>query len=241
MKKVIVNGASGRLGKVAVNAMDKHPEFTLVAKTGRADNLSQTIKETNADLVIELTNAESVYENSLTIIENGAHPVIGASGLTLKQIDELRAKCVEKNLGGIIAPNFSVGAILMMRFAKMAAEFFPDVEIIETHHEKKIDSPSATALKTAEMIAANRQGEPLAADLKDDKARGLMHQSINVHSLRLPGFIAKQQVVFGALGESLTIESNCIGREAFTHGIVLSCQKVHEQTSLIYGLEELLK
>ncbi len=237
MKKVIVNGANGRLGRVAVAALEQHSEFELVAKNTRADDLATTIEQTGADIVVELTNATAVFDNSRTIIEQGVHPVIGASGLSLQQIDALQTLSENKGLGGLIAPNFSIGAILMMRFASLAANYFPHVEIIETHHEKKLDAPSATALKTAEMIAENRLVPPMEHQDPNNPAHGLSHQSVNIHSLRLPGFIAKQQVIFGSQGESLTIESNCIGREAFSQGILLACSRVSELSKLVYGLD----
>jgi 4-hydroxy-tetrahydrodipicolinate reductase len=145
-------------------------------------------------------------------------------------------------LGGIIVPNFSISAVLMMIFAAKAAEYFPEVEIIEAHHQQKLDAPSGTALKTAEMIAAARKSAKNKLNLKEliPGARGGSHCDVNIHSIRLPGVLARQQVVFGSIGETLTITDDCIDRSSFMPGMVLSCQKVLELTTLIYGLEHLL-
>ncbi len=154
--RVIVNGAHGKMGSLASETMSKHPAFQLVAGLSRHDDLQTAIRDTKADIVIELTRADCVYDNSLTIINNNAHPVIGASGLLPEQIQTLQRMCSEKKLGGIVVPNFSIAAVLMMHFAAIAARFLPEVEIIEAHHPQKLDAPSGTAMKTAEMIAGAR-------------------------------------------------------------------------------------
>ena len=144
--RVIVNGAQGKMGKLACETITNHPDFQLVAGLSRGDDLQRAIIETKAQIVIELTQADCVYENSLTIINTNAHPVIGASGLLPGQVQTLQTLCSEKKLGGIIVPNFSVGAVLMMRFAATAALILPEVEIIEAHHPQKLDAPSGTAM-----------------------------------------------------------------------------------------------
>lgn len=240
--RVIVNGASGKMGTLACETINNHPDFQLVASLGRNDNLEKAILDTKAQIVIELTRADCVYENSLVIINNNAHPVIGASGLLPEQILTLQELCAEKKLGGIIAPNFSIGAILMMRFAAAAAHFLPEAEIIEAHHQQKLDAPSGTALKTAEMIAAARRDGKNHLPLKEllPGARGATHHDVNIHSLRLPGILARQQVVFGNTGETLTITHDSIDRASFMPGVVLSCQRVLKIDKLYYGLEHLL-
>lgn len=240
--RVIVNGALGKMGILACETIKNHPEFELVAGLTRQDNLRNEIERTKAEIVIDLTTADSVYDNSLTIIESGAHPVVGTSGLIEEQIQILKNRCTEKKLGGIIAPNFSISAVLMMRFAAEAARLLPEVEIIEAHHQQKLDAPSGTAIKTAEMIAEARTGNKKELPLREiiPGARGGSLNGVNIHSLRLPGILARQQVIFGTSGETLTLTHDSIDRASFMPGIILACQKVSQLDSLYYGLEQLL-
>ena len=240
--RVIVNGSNGKMGSLACETLGNHSDFKLVAQLNREDNLAQAIRDTDAQIVVDLTRADCVYDNSMTIINQGARPVIGTSGLTAAQIKELTERCEAKQLGGIIAPNFSVGAVLMMIFAAKAAEYLPEVEIIEAHHQQKLDAPSGTALKTAEMIAAARKKPKNKLALKEliPGARGGTHHEINIHSLRLPGVLARQEVLFGNLGETLSLTHDSIDRRCFMPGVVLACQKVLHLNALIYGLEHLL-
>jgi 4-hydroxy-tetrahydrodipicolinate reductase len=241
--RIIVNGASGKMGYLACQTIDNHAEFELVASLGRYDNLSTAITSTNAQIVVDLTRADSVYKNSLAIIDSGACPVIGTSGLTSEQIVYLTKRCTLKELGGIIVPNFSISAVLMMRFVATVACYLPDVEIIEAHHPKKFDAPSGTAIKTAEMIAQARQQSlqriPFSTNI-DNQARGELHHGVAIHSLRLPGILAQQQVIFGHTGETLTLGHQTIDRISFMPGIVLCCQKVQQFQTLYYGLEHVL-
>ena len=240
---VIVNGAQGKMGVLACKTIQDHPEFHLVASLSRTDNLQASILNTQASIVIDLTRADCVYENCLTIINQGAHPIIGTSGLLEEQIQTLRHLCDEKKLGGIIVPNFSISALLMMRFAADAARFLPEVEIIEAHHPQKLDAPSGTAIKTAELIAAARRSAKNTLPLKEllPGARGATHHDVNIHSLRLPGILARQQVIFGNLGETLTITHDTIDRSSFMPGLILACQRVEQLDTLHYGLEFLLE
>jgi 4-hydroxy-tetrahydrodipicolinate reductase len=240
--RVIVNGAHGNMGRLACETIANHADFKLVASLGREDDLAASIQSTQADVVVELTRADCVYENSLTIINNNAHPVIGASGLLPGQIKTLQELSTEKKLGGIIVPNFSIGAVLMMRFAAAAAYFLPEVEIIEAHHQQKLDAPSGTAMKTAEMIAAVRRTEKNKLALKEvlPGVRGGTHHDINIHSLRLPGVLARQQVIFGTTGETLTLTHDSIDRSCFMPGVILACERVAKLNTLYYGLEHLL-
>ncbi len=240
--RVIVNGAQGKMGQMACETLGNHPGFKLVAGLGRTDNLAQTIEKTQAEIVVDLTRADCAYENSLTIIQNNARPIIGTTGLTPDQIKTLQSLCSEKKLGGIIAPNFSISAILMMRFAMEAARYLPEVEIIEAHHQKKLDAPSGTAMKTAELIASARTQAKSILPLKEliPNARGASYQDINIHSIRLPGVLANQQLIFGSTGETLNITHNTIDRSAFMPGLVLACERVSNIDVLYYGLEHLL-
>ncbi len=240
--RVIVNGATGKMGTLACTTLENHPEFVLVAQLNKKDSLAEAIKSTEAQIVVDLTRADCVYENSFTIIQSGARPVIGTSGLVAEQVEELNKLCKGQRLGGIIAPNFSIGAVLMMICAAKAAEYLSEVEIIEAHHQQKLDAPSGTALKTAAMIAAARKHPKNKLALKElvSGARGGTYEEINIHSLRLPGMLARQEVLFGSLGETLSITHNSIDRQCFMPGIILACQKVMHLNHLIYGLEHVL-
>lgn len=240
--RVIVNGSTGKMGSLACDTLKNHAEFKLVAQLNKGDNLSQSIQDTQAQIVVDLTRADCVYENSLTIIRQGVSPIIGTSGLLDTQIQELSALCEAQQLGGLIVPNFSISAVLMMRFAAKAAEYLTEVEIIETHHQDKLDAPSGTALKTAEMIAAARKNPVKALKLKEliPGARGASYHQIPIHSLRLPGVLAKQEVLFGHLGETLSLVHNSLDRRCFMPGLVLACQRVRHLNRLVYGLEQIL-
>ena len=241
-RRVIVNGAQGKMGMLACKTIQEHPEFQLVAQLSRGDSLQTALSEMQADIVIDLTSADSVYANALTIIEQGAHPVIGTSGLLEEQIRVLRQLSEDKRLGGIIVPNFSISAVLMMRFAMDAARLLPEVEIIEAHHPQKLDAPSGTAIKTAELIASARRGVKNKLPLKEllPGARGASHHDVHIHSLRLPGILARQQVIFGNAGETLSITHDTIDRSSFMPGLILACLHVQQLNTLYYGLEHLI-
>jgi 4-hydroxy-tetrahydrodipicolinate reductase len=240
--RVLITGANGRMGQAAVKAISADPALELVGTTSRQDDLTAAIKKNNAQVVVEFTNAESVFANTATIIAAGAHPVIGSSGLTLPQIKKFQAECAKLKLGGIIASNFSLGAVLLMKYSKEIAKYFSHVEIIEMHHDGKLDSPSGTALHTAEMIAGNFKHEGSDKKLRETipGARGASHHQIPIHAVRLPGLVAHEQVIFGSVGETLTLKHDSIDRVAFMPGLCLSCKKVVELKELVYGLENIL-
>jgi len=239
---VIVNGANGKMGTLACQLFETSDEFSLVAALGREDALAEAILRTKADIVVDLTNAQSVYQNALTIIEHGAHPVIGTSGLRDDEIATLTQRCVAKKCGGIIVPNFSLAAVLMMRFSAMAAAFFPEAEIIEIHHQQKQDSPSGTAMKTAEMIAKARTMSRNILPSREvvPGTRGGVYHDVPLHALRLPGVLAKQEVIFGGQGETLTLSHNTLSRECFMPGLRLACLRVVTLNTLYYGLEHII-
>ena len=239
MIKVLVNGAQGKMGRIAVQAVTEANDLDLVAQNGHHDDLAKAIKQHQANVVIDFTTPQAVFSNTQTIIDAGAHPVIGTTGLTPEQIQTLTQQCSQKKLGGIIAPNFSLGAVLMMKYAQDAAQFFPNVEIIEMHHPQKLDSPSGTAIKTAHMMASNRKADK-AFPLKPAPARGETHDQVQVHSVRLPGFYSHQTVIFGNTGEVLTICHQGIDRQCCVPGIAMACRKVVELKQLVYGLEKIL-
>lgn len=235
---IIINGAAGKMGRIAYEALHAHPSFQIVAQLGRNDDLKASISETKARIVIDLTRADCVYETSQTIIEAGAHPVIGTSGLTETQRLHLQEQCKQQGLGGLIVPNFSISMVLLMRFAEEAARLLPDVEIIEAHHPQKADAPSATAINTAERIARARKKPSTPHD--NECARGAWYHGVPIHAVRIEGILAQQHVMFGSMGETLTLTHNTLDRRAYIPGIVLACERVLTLTSLCYGLEHIL-
>ena len=245
MKKirVLVNGAKGRMGQEVVKAVTAAADLELVDQTDLGDDLIARIKASQAQAVVDFTTAAVAFENTRKILEAGVHPVVGTSGLLAEQVAKLQQLAQDKGIGGLIAPNFAIGAVLLMKYAQDAAKYLPDVEVIELHHNRKADAPSGTAVKTAQLIAEARQEIPKA--LVEEKelfegARGSEVHGVRVHSLRLPGLVAHQEVIFGGTGETLTIRHDSIHRESFMPGVCLACTKVIGSQQLFYGLEHLL-
>lgn len=238
---VAVNGAYGKMGRLACEALLQDKRFHLIGQLGREDNLSAFLQQKKPQIVVELTRADVVYEHACIIVDHGVHPVIGASGLTDDQIASLTAQCAKTQLGGLIVPNFSLGVLLMIHFAKQAAKFMETVEIIEMHHAQKFDAPSGTALKTAKEIASARKAYTVDEKQTHMKARGQWEKDIPIHSVRLPGILAKQSIMFGASGETLTITHETIDRQSFMPGLLLACEKVTQLTELKYGLEQVIR
>ncbi|MFQ3229804.1 MAG: 4-hydroxy-tetrahydrodipicolinate reductase [Reinekea sp.] len=240
--KVLVNGANGRMGSEVVTAIGNDQQLELVGAIDRDSDLASAIKDTGAQVVVDFTIASAGFENTKIIIAAGACPVIGTSGFQEAQVNELKALAQAKKLGGLIAPNFSVGAVLMMKFSAEAAKYMPDVEVIEAHSTQKEDSPSGTALRTAEMIAQARTSNPEPTSDKEivPGARGASLHEVPLHSIRLPGVVAQQTVMFGGLSETLKIEHNSQHRSSFMPGVCLACKRVVDEQELHYGLEYLL-
>lgn len=241
--RVLINGAFGRMGQMISRVISEDARFELVGQTGREYDLKKSIQDSNAQVVIDFTHPEVVFKNALAIIEAGACPVIGTSGLKTDEIEKLLAECAEKKIGGVIAPNFSLGAVLMMKYAKEIAKYIPRAEIIEYHHDNKADSPSGTSLRTAEMIGSvikDKQAEPKTFRETVPGSRGAIHCGVPIHAVRLPGLLAHQEVIFGETGETLTIRHDSIDRISFAPGICFACEKVVTVDKMVYGLEELL-
>ena len=245
MKKirVLVNGAEGRMGQEVVKAVTAAADLELVDQTDLGDDLIARINASQAQAVVDFTTAAAAFENTRKILEAGVHPVVGTSGLLAEQVAKLQQLAQDKGIGGLIAPNFAIGAVLLMKYAQDAAKYLPDVEVIELHHNRKADAPSGTAVKTAQLIAEARKEIPKA--LVEEKelfegARGSEVHGVRVHSLRLPGLVAHQEVIFGGTGETLTIRHDSIHRESFMPGVCLACRKVIGTQQLFYGLEHLL-
>ena len=197
----------------------------------------------DAEVWVDFTIPKVAYENTHFALENGFRPVVGTTGFTQEQIADLMTLSAAKKLGGLIAPNFAIGAVLLMEFAAKASKYFPDLEIIELHHDKKKDAPSGTAVKTAELIrearAYKKQG---AADEEETLvgARGAEFDGFRIHSVRLPGLVAHQEVIFGAQGEGLTLRHDSYDRISFMSGVNLGIKEVVQREQLVYGLEHLL-
>ena len=236
--KIIVNGACGRMGSITCNTIESAEDMQLVGRANKNDNLDAMIKNLKPNIVIDFTTPNAVYNNCKIIIDNNVHPLVGTTGLDSTKISELQKRCDQQKLGGIIAPNFSLGAILMMKYAQDAARYFPDCEIIEMHHDKKIDAPSGTAIKTAELMGQSLSKKTESQPL--DASRGEIHHGIPVHSIRLPGLFAHQSVMFGSLGEVLTIKHDAMTRASMMPGILLACRKLPALDRLIYGLENII-
>jgi 4-hydroxy-tetrahydrodipicolinate reductase len=212
--------------------------------------LSALLAKTNPQVLVDFTVPESVMRNIEISLAARVVPIVGTTGLGPKEIDRVRQLCWAAKTGALIAPNFAVGAVLMMRFAKEAARFMPDAEIVEMHHDRKLDAPSGTAAKTAEMIAEGRAGSepapvPAGAFEKIKGARGGSGAGdVSVHSVRLPGFVASQMVIFGGLGQTLTIRHDSLDRKSFMPGVLLAVRKAPQLASnggeLVYGLENMM-
>lgn len=241
--RVLVNGAFGRMGQLTTKAITAHPNLELIGQTGREYDLKQAIKDSKADVVVDFTHPEAVFKNTEIILDAGARPVIGTTGLKSDQVKALQKIASAAKIGGVIAPNFSMGAVLVMKAAREMAKYMPHMEIIEMHHEAKIDSPSGTAMRAAEMMAESTSNpNALINELRETipGARGAMLKGIPIHSVRLPGMLAHLEVLFGSPGETVTLRHDSIDRECYMPGICLACEKVMNIDRLAYGLEEIL-
>ncbi|MBS4176581.1 4-hydroxy-tetrahydrodipicolinate reductase [Lederbergia citrea] len=261
--KIIVAGPRGRMGKEAVMLVNNTPEFELVAVIDRRNNgvmlsdldgfsnmnvriysdVEECFQNVEADVLIDLTIPETGYIHTKTALSYGVRPVVGTTGFTKEELEELKELAEEKEIGCIIAPNFAIGAILMMKFSQMAAKYFDNVEIIEMHHDQKLDAPSGTAVKTAEMISENRSSQKQGHHDEQETisgARGADYEGMRIHSVRLPGLVAHQQVLFGADGQSLTIRHDSYNRASFMSGVKVSVETVMTLNTLVYGLEHIL-
>ena len=261
---VILAGPRGRMGSQAVEMiLENKDQFNLAACIDRKNNgmhlkdieglpdLSipifedpeECFQETEADVFIDLTIPETGYRNTKAAILHNIRPVVGTTGFTEEQIRDLSSICEEKQLGAIIAPNFAIGAVLMMKFSKMAAAYFPDVDIIEKHHDQKLDAPSGTAVKTAELMKETRDSKKQGHEDEQETlpgARGAEVDGMRIHSVRMPGLVAHQEVIFGGKGQTLTIKHDSINRDSFMEGIKFSVKQVMDLEKLVYGLENIL-
>ena len=263
MLKVLVNGACGRMGQMVVKTVLADEEMELVGavdikahqdvgevvgagKCGVAvsTDLEAALKDTGAEVMIDFTRPDVVFGNVMTALKNHVSPVVGTTGLSKAQQEEIRQTAEREDTPAFIAPNFAIGAVLLMVLSAQAAKYMPEVEIIELHHDKKLDAPSGTAVQTAAMIAEvraeHKQGHPDEKE-KITGARGADYEGMHIHSVRLPGYVAHQEVIFGGLGQTLTIRHDSLNRESFMPGVVLAAQKVRGLKGLTVGLDKLLE
>ena len=245
MIKVGVLGAKGRMGAEVVKAVTEAADLELVAALDLGDSL-ETLKSSGAQVVVDFTTPDSVMANLEFLANNAIHAVVGTTGFDPARIATLE-KLIAANpsVGILIAPNFAIGAVLMMEFATKAAKYFESAEIIELHHPNKVDAPSGTASRTAELMSKARKDAglgamPDATKTSQDGARGAIVGDIPVHSVRLRGLIAHQEVLLGGLGETLTIRHDSLDRAGFMPGVLLGVRKVISNPGLTFGLEKFM-
>ena len=256
MVNVLVNGALGRMGSEVVRTVLNEKDMALVGcvdihgagKTVEGQvveaELKTALDKYKPDVVVDFTRPDVVMNNLRVILSSGVNAVVGTTGFTKEDLAELDALATTNKVGILVAPNFAMGAILMMKIACEVAKYFPQVEIIEMHHDKKLDAPSGTAVLTAQKLAEARggyvaQGHPEEVE-KLPGARGNDYEGMRIHSVRLPGFVASQEIIFGSAGETLKIRNDTINRECYMPGVMLGCRSMVQKTGLVYGLDKLL-
>ena len=238
-------GARGKVGVEVCRAVEAAPDTELVASVDAGDDIDELVRA-GAQVVVHFTHPDVVMDHLRFCIEHGIHAVVGTTGFDRSRLDQLDAWLADApGVGVLIAPNFSIGAILMMRFAAQAAPFYESVEVIELHHPDKADAPSGTARRTAELIAAARR-EADSAPMPDatssglDGARGADVDGVRVHALRVRGLVAHQEVILGAAGETLTVRHDSLDRVSFTPGVLVGVRKIFTRPGVTVGLESLL-
>ena len=247
--RVAVLGASGRMGGAAARAVADASDLELVAEVGSSDPLDLLLR-TGAQVAVDLTTPDAVMGNLAFCVARGIHAVVGTTGFDEARLATVsdwlgEASAAQRGVGVLIAPNFSIGAVLMMRFAAQAARFYESVEIVELHHPGKADAPSGTARRTAELVAAARAAagcgaQPDATSAALPGARGADVAGVPVHSVRMRGLLAHQEVLLGALGETLTIRHDSLDRASFMPGVLLCVRRVPAMPGLTVGLEHVL-
>lgn len=260
--KIAVTGACGKVGREMVKAVVNAPDLELVGAVDvfrQGEDIGELVgigkqrvpvtgslakvMEKCPDVVIDFTNARAGFQHITAAIAQGISVVSGSTGFSAKEIERVHLLCEETQTGAVVAPNFALGAVLMFRLSQEAAKWFQDAEIIELHNPLKQDAPSGTALRTAEIIREQWQlkGFPKKTrELPDQLARGDQEQGMPIHSVRLPGVVAHQEVIFGALGQTLTIRHDSYSRESFVPGVMLAVRRVKSLKGVVFGLENLI-
>jgi 4-hydroxy-tetrahydrodipicolinate reductase len=242
--KVAVAGHRGKVGSILAAALAADPGIDYVGGVGTGDDLGAFLRSKRPRALVDFTRPSEALHNALAAVAAGASPVVGTTGIPADGIDRLEIACHAKKLGGIVAPNFAVGAVLMMHLAEIAAPHFDAAEVIEMHHATKLDAPSGTALSTAKRLASRRGSKPFS-HRKPEKVtlegtRGGEEGGVAVHSIRLPGFVADQEVIFGLPGQTLTIVHRTTSREAYVPGVLLAIRRVVAEPRFYRGLDQLL-
>jgi len=261
--KIAIAGPRGRMGIEALRLIERTEHFTLVGAIDRINqgkkiseieglpmldaviytDIVECLQETKPDVLLDLTTPEIGRYHTMVALEHGVRSVVGTTGFSKEDLNQLSDIAKRNAIGTIIAPNFAVGAILMMKFSQMAAKYFEDIEIIELHHDQKLDAPSGTAVKTAELITSVRksktQGHPNEKETLDG-ARGASYDGVHIHSVRLPGLVAHQEVLFGGEGQMVTIRHDSFNRASFMSGVKIAVETVMKLDSLVYGLENII-
>jgi 4-hydroxy-tetrahydrodipicolinate reductase len=258
--KVVIHGASGRVGQVLISALSQVPEVKLVGavdiktsgeklalEDGRevpfSTDLGKVLDTTKPDVMVDFTLASATMPAVRVATQQRVNLVIGTTGLTPDNIADIDRLAKANGIGAVVASNFALGAVLMMYFAKLAAKYMDYAEIIELHHHQKLDAPSGTALSTAKAMAAYR-GKPFSQAFDEGKnyrSRGEKVEGVTIHSVRLPGLMAHQEVIFGGLGQTLSIRHDTINRECYVPGVLLAIQGVVKRQGLVQGLDKLLE
>lgn len=261
--RVGLSGAAGRMGQTIAQGIHKQPDMELVLAVDREHSgqsllalignhvpdipirpkLGEGLDEVPCDVLVDFTHPSAAPQHAVSALRRGVAPIIGTSGMLSDDLKEIRALSEEVGVPAMVVPNFAIGAVLMMRFAEMAARYLPDCEIVEMHHDGKADSPSGTALRTADMVAGARRRRPTenyAPLIKVDGARGALHQDVQIHSVRLKGMLAHQIVMFGSDGETLTIRHDSLDRSSFVEGVNAAIRAVLQTKGLTVGLEQVL-
>ncbi|MFO7995552.1 MAG: 4-hydroxy-tetrahydrodipicolinate reductase [Dehalococcoidia bacterium] len=262
LTRVVINGASGRMGQEITKAVICEPGLKVVGAVEKevtqryfalaetpelvpfSSDLDLLLKKCNADVVVDFTNAEASITAARIALKQKVNMVIGTTGLSEENLVEIEQLCQANGVGAVVAPNFSLGAALLMHLAKFAAKFFNHAEIIEMHHEKKADAPSGTAMATAKAMSQAHGKSFIYPEVKREtlsNARGGQIDGIAVHSVRLPGFMAGQEVIFSGAGETLSLSHNAINRECYLPGIILAIREVTKRKGVTYGLDALLE
>jgi 4-hydroxy-tetrahydrodipicolinate reductase len=243
--RVGVLGARGWMGQQVCKAIDAAPDLDLVAMVDAGDWLF-SVADADAQVLVDFTHPDVVMDNIRFAIDQGIHAVVGTTGFTEERLETVRSWLADSpSTGVLIAPNFGIGAVLSMKFAELAARFYPSAEVVELHHPNKADAPSGTAVRTAELIAQARRAAgmapaPDATSQALDGARGADVDGVRVHALRITGLVAHQEIVFGAEGETLTIRHDSLDRVSFMPGVLLAVRSVATRPGLTVGLDALL-
>lgn len=257
--RVVVNGASGRMGREVINALCREPEMQVVGAVELkvtenqlplpdssgvvpfSSNLDDILTSCQPDVLVDFTTAQATMPAVRIATKRGVNLVIGTTGLTTDEINEIERLSIACQVGAVVAPNFALGAVVMMHLAKVAAKYFDYAEIIELHHNRKADSPSGTALSTAKAMA-EAKGKPfyIPEQRKPSNSRGQQVEGVALHSVRLPGLMAHQEIMLGGPGQTLSIRHDTINRECYMPGVILAIKEVVKHKGLIYGLDKLL-